>query len=702
MSTLIVTADISLADPVRRTYLETNSPLSSEQHQIIEGYESALLTLERVNDFKNIILVTNDAEPQVQDFVTYVQRKAKGPLIIATDNPDVRLFFRSKNVHFFAPLSKIDSTILQSMCDASQSLYNTSQSIQHLEDIYHQAEQRFRDVADHFSDWLWEVDEKLMITFSSTSKRALEKASVGIPFPDCFLDEEGGRIQDFFSELFYEPKPFRDVEYWGLDPYGSRVCIALNGVPILNKLGKCIGYRGIGRDISAEKTSADQLYFLSNNDALTGLYNRNRMKDELSRTLKRHQREGGEGALILVNIDRFKYINDSFGYEIGDKVIMHIAQALRSSIRQGDFLARLGGDEFGVVLTHVNLADAEKRLQNFLRIMQSSPFYYDGREIRVTGSAGLVMFPNAVSSIDELFTRANIALSQAKIQGQNSYISFNEDHLNSYDVSRRLEMVNFVHQCLEREQERLVLYYQPIVSLNGATATERYEVLVRLIDDNGEVMAPLRFIEVAEDHGLISKLDQIIAKRAINTLEAHQKQGKKITFSINISGRTFEDADAIETILNHIEQADILPGTIVFEITETAALVDLHKARRIISSFKKLGVSFALDDCGVGYSSLNYIRQLDLDFIKIDGSFIRDLHRNKDDDAFVRAIRDVAHRMKIKTVAEMVEDEEVVSYLKQLGIDYAQGYHFAVPAETLPESFDDIQNKIAPSETKIN
>lgn len=693
MSILIVTPEYQLAEPIRHLFLANGSPLNQTTHDIVEGYEQAMLTIGRVTDFHSIIIVTNTYSHQLEDLVDFIVKSRKGPIVVATDNENVRMPFREKNIRSFVSIEHANAHALQSMCEAAHNHFQLSHSVTQLEEVYQTAEQRFRDVADHFSDWLWEINEKMMITFSSSRKRALEKAEVGQKLSDCFLTEEQSRIQEDFIDLLSTPRRFSDTEYWGTDPYGSRICISMSGVPIFDNSGKCVGYRGMGTDISAQKTSADQLYFLANNDPLTGLYNRNRLTDELTRSLRRHTRETTFGALVLVNIDRFKFVNDTCGYESGDKLIVHMAQALRSAIRKGDFLARMGADEFAIILNDVSQEDANIRLENLLRVMEGSPFHTEGKELKVTGSAGLVMFPHGVDNIDELFTRSNIALSQAKAKGHNSYTVFNPEQLTNYDVSRRLEMVNFVHQCLEREKERLVLYYQPIVSLNGSSITERYEVLVRLLDKSGEIVSPIKFIEIAEEYGLISKLDEVVIERALQALEKEQQAGKKISFSINISGRTFEDKEAIDKILDNLEQTTFAPGSVVFELTETAALVDLHKARKIIAEFKRHGAGFALDDCGVGYSSLNYIKQLDLDFIKIDGSFVRDLHRNQDDDAFVRALRDVARRMKIKTVAEMVEDEEVVKYLKQLGIDYAQGYHFAVPSAELPESFAEIEDK---------
>jgi EAL domain-containing protein (putative c-di-GMP-specific phosphodiesterase class I) len=265
--------------------------------------------------------------------------------------------------------------------------------------------------------------------------------------------------------------------------------------------------------------------------------------------------------------------------------------------------------------------------------------------------------------------------------------------LRQGDANKRMEMLNFVSNCLDDEHERVILYYQPIVSLNSGNNVERYEVLVRLLDQNNDIVSPVKFIEIAEEHGLIAKLDRIVTCRALDMLEKWQAQGKNIALSMNISGKTFADTEVVERITHHLSTKEIKKGSAIFELTETSALKNISTARRVIGKFKEQGALFALDDCGVGYSSLNYIRQLDLDFIKIDGSFIRDLQRNKEDETFVRALRDVAKRMEILTVAEMVEDAETVTFLKRLGIDYAQGYHFAMPAAELPEVFDDIQKK---------
>ena len=692
MSVLIVTPVDVWSEHICKAFTENTSPLADERFEHIDSFERAMLALERVHDFNCIIIVAQKDHPQFGDFVTFVQKGNKGPLLIASDDPHILAKSRAKDIHFFVSPEKTDPRTLNHMLEAAKDRFKLHQSVTQLEEVYHLAEQRFRDVANHFSDWLWEIDGRMNLIYSSSNKRAMEKMEAGMSFIDCFLPEEQDRISDDFTERMASPEPFHNVEYWGHDPYGSRVCLSLSGVPVFNKNGTCTGFRGMGKDVSQQKTSADQLYFLANHDALTGLHNRARFTEEMARAFKRHLADNAEGAFILVNIDHFTYVNDTHGYDAGDRLIIHMAGMLRSCLRKGDFLARFNGDEFGILLRHTPQKEAEERVQKLLTVMEGSPFYYDNIEIRITGSAALVPFPAKAKTMDELFTRANIAMGQAKSNGRNSYSLFSESQLASYDVSRRLKMVDFVRRCLEKETERLKLYYQPIVSLTQDGPTrERYEVLVRLLDDHGDIVPPIQFIEIAEQHGLVSKIDEIVASRAIERLVEYQKQGRDISLSVNISGRTLEDRMTVQRIIDQIADQEILPGSLIFELTETAALVDLKHARKMIGEFKRHGACFALDDCGVGYSSLNYIRQLDLDFIKIDGSFIRDLHRGGDDDAFVSALRDVAKRMNIKTVAEMVEQEETVAKLQGLDIDYAQGYHFAVPVAEIPDEFPKVK-----------
>tara|TARA_R110000868_G_scaffold262401_1_gene521004 strand:- start:176095 stop:178185 length:2091 start_codon:yes stop_codon:yes gene_type:complete len=693
MSILIVTPELMLAEKVRSLFLRQNSPLLGVEHNVSDGYEAGVVTLESKDRFETIVVVTDVYNEQFADFLDHIERQRKGPVVIMTDSADVSTRVRARGIKFVMPRTSVDQDVFVSILDAVKDHYRLGESVHQLEEVYQNAEQRFRDVADHFADWLWEVDKNLNINFSSSRKRSMENVETGTSFLKCFLPEESSRIEDEFAALFKEPRPFQDEEFWSFDAYGTRICWSLSGVPVFNKRGTVTGYRGVAKDISNEKASVDHLYFMANNDALTGFYNRTRFVDELGRSVRSHVREGRDGALVLINVDRFKLVNDTHGYGAGDKLIIHIAQILKANLRTEDFIARTGGDEFAVIFQNTNIEDASLHAKELLRALSSKTFKHDNSEVRVTARAGGVSLGNYGSTADELLSNAHIALSEAKAKGSNNFCLFDTLELKGQESNHKMAMSNFVSRCLDVERERLILYYQPIVSLGNEATIERYEVLVRLLDEDNNIVSPVKFIEIAEEFGIISKLDRIVACRALDVLETWQNDGKNITLSINISGKTFADSEAIERITHHLSTKSLKPNSVIFELTETSAIKDISLARRVIARFKDLGAQFALDDCGMGYSSFDYIRQLDLDYIKIDGSFIRDLHRNKEDEAFVRALRDIAKRLEIKTVAEMVEDQETVAFLKRLGIDFAQGYHFAMPAAELPEEFDDIQRK---------
>lgn len=693
MSVLIVTPELSLAEKVRALFLRQNSPLSGKSHEAIEGYETSLVALQKQESYEVIIIVSDNYTEELADFIDHVERQKKGPILMMTDSDDVRVRARSRKLRFILPRTSVDQDVFVSVLDALKEYHQLGQSVHQLEEVYRLSEQRFKDVADHFADWLWEVDKGMRVVFSSSRRRSMENVEHGTAFSKCFLPEEESRLLDNFSQLYKEPKPFQDEEYWSFDAYGSRQCWSLSGVPIFDKKGFIIGYRGVAKDISNEKASVDHLYFLSNNDALTGFYNRNRFVEELGRVSRSHIREGLDGAVLVLNLDRFKFVNDTYGYEVGDKLIVHAGQIIKSMVRSEDFVARVGADEFAIIMPNTTVESAEKIGKDYLRAISARDFTFGSGSIRCTARIGGVSLGLYGSTSDELLSRAHTALAEAKNRGSNTLCMYDSLELRQGDIAKRMELLNFVSNCLDQEQERVILYYQPIVSLNNVEKVEHYEVLVRLLDQNNDIVSPVKFIEIAEEYGLIAKLDRIVACRALDMLERWQEQGKDISLSINISGKTFADKDVIERITQHLSTKNLKQGSAIFELTETSALKDITRARRVIAGLKEHGALLALDDCGVGYSSLDYIRQLDLDFIKIDGSFIRDLHRNKEDEAFVRALRDVARKLQIQTVAEMVEDSETVGFLKRIGIDFAQGYHFAMPAAELPEEFDEICKK---------
>lgn len=544
------------------------------------------------------------------------------------------------------------------------------------------AEQRFSDIADSFADWLWEIDAQLKVTYVSRGRSRSDVAvRAGVSFISCFAPEERVRVKKEFEDLISRQEAFYDFEYWGSDAQGLRVCWSISGVPALDSDGRLLGFRGVARDISAEKSSQDQLYYMANNDQLTGLFNRGRFYDELARAVRDMRRHNKQGVLVLLDLDRFKYVNDTFGHEAGDSMLIHVATLLGDQISKSDVLARLGGDEFALIFQDLNTIDAIKRVQKLLERLSEKPFTYNGQDVSLSASVGMVMFPDQGTASGELLSKADIAMYRAKQQGRNRFHIFDETAVHDHNMAKRLEVVDFIVRCLE--EGRIELHYQPIVPLQQPGKIRHYETLCRMLDDKGNIVPPIHFIETAEDFGLIARIDEYVCERTLKFLSDEIQKGRDLHLSINLSGLTFEDEETMARIKDMLAKSKLPEGAVIFEITETAALRDIGKAQRVIGDLKKYGCKFALDDFGVGYSSFNYIKHLDIDYLKIDGSFVRNLNENEDDKVFVKALADVARGMNIFTVAEMVENDDLVQHLIEIGIDFGQGYHFGRPQPRL-------------------
>lgn len=544
------------------------------------------------------------------------------------------------------------------------------------------AEQRFTDIADSFTDWLWEIDPQMKVTYVSRGRnRSHVTVRSGVSFISCFAPEDRPRIKKEFEALIARHEPFYDFEYWGSDAQGLRVCWSVSGVPALDSEGRLLGFRGVARDISSEKSSQDQLYYMANNDQLTGLFNRGRFYDELARAVRDMRRHSKQGVLVLLDLDRFKYVNDTFGHEAGDSMLIHVSNLLSGQLEKDDILARLGGDEFAVILQGLSTVDAIKRVQKLLELLSEKPFTYKGQDVALSASVGMVMFPDQGTASGELLSKADIAMYRAKQQGRNRFHIFDETAVHDHNMAKRLEVVDFIVRCLE--EGRIELHYQPIVPLQQPGKIRHYETLCRMIDEKGNIVPPIHFIETAEDFGLIARIDEYVCEKTLKFLHDEIKGGRDLHLSINLSGLTFEDEETMGRIKDMLAEHKLPEGAVIFEITETAALRDIAKAQRVISDLKQFGCKFALDDFGVGYSSFNYIKHLDIDYLKIDGSFVRNLNDNEDDKVFVKALADVARGMNIATVAEMVENDELVKHLIEIGIDYGQGYHFGRPQPQL-------------------
>lgn len=434
---------------------------------------------------------------------------------------------------------------------------------------------------------------------------------------------------------------------------------------------------GLLLDVTEEKLAEQRVAFLADHDSLTGLVNRRRFQELLQTSIDAAREPGANsGALLFLDLDQFKYINDTYGHHTGDEYLRQVTQHLRVPLEPGHVLGRLGGDEFGIILPATDADRAEAICRTLLATLNAQEFIHQGRSTPFPASIGVAHFPQHGVHTSELLANADTAMYEAKANGRNTWCVFE----GGGDLARMREKIHWEDRIRTALREnRLMLVFQPIVDLRTGKVVH-YESLLRMIGDQGEVIGPNAFIAVAERFGLIRELDRWVVETALATQGASRLRNDPVSLTINLSARHFGSADMLELIRDatHRHRAD--PGAIVFEVTETAAVENFSAAREFIQALRNAGYRFALDDFGAGFSSFHYLKNLTVDYVKIDGSFVRHLGTDRADRIFVKAIADLAIGLGIRPIAEFVENRATVEHLLELGIPLGQGMYFAPPA----------------------
>jgi len=432
----------------------------------------------------------------------------------------------------------------------------------------------------------------------------------------------------------------------------------------------------VGLDLTERRNYENQLTWLAEHDPLTSLYNRRKFEKELDQAIILADRYHHRSALIFFDIDQFKYVNDSSGHQLGDELLVKVAEKLKAETRQSDVIARFGGDEFIILAPNISQDHAQELVQKICDDM-STVVVSDGKERhRVTISAGLLLFPEPNCSAQDLLAIADVAMYRAKAGGRGGWCLANQYDINRIDIKNRVNWKTKIERALE--ENRFQLYFQPIMHIRDKSISH-YECLLRMIDDSGELVPPGLFVEVAEHTGLILQIDQHVIELAFKQqVEMLEKQWT-IKLSINLSGEMLSNPDAFKIISNQLKAFNLEAHHFIFEVTETQAVTNLQAAHDFITQINAIGGCFALDDFGVGFSSMNYLKQLPVSYLKIDGAFVKNIVESYEDRLFVEAINSVGQGMKIKTIAEFVENEAILEVLAELGVDYAQGYGIGKP-----------------------
>ena len=441
--------------------------------------------------------------------------------------------------------------------------------------------------------------------------------------------------------------------------------VELTTSPIRDRSGKAIGAVAVCHDVSA-------LSYAASHDVLTGLINRREFLVRLEHAVANAHTDQAEHALCYIDLDQFKVVNDTCGHSAGDELLKELTSLLHEHVRDGDTLARLGGDEFGLLLPYCPLSKATQIAESMRKLVKDFRFNWGGRIFEIGASIGVVQIHRNSSDVAELLRAADSACYVAKAHGRNRVHLYQRDDLAVAEHQQHIAWVTRIRQALERDD--FALYLQAIQPLVGNKIGEHFEVLLRLPDGNGGLIKPGAFLPAAERYDLMPMIDRWVIRHALKRLAPMLQQGTNSLCAINLSGQSLGDEKLVAYILDEIAAHNIPASTLCFEITETSAISHLGKARELAQRLKSAGCSLALDDFGSGLSSFSYLKELPVDFLKIDGTFVKNIERNATDRAIVSSIVHVARAMGKKTIAEYVEDVSSLNWVSKLGVDYAQGY----------------------------
>ncbi len=552
------------------------------------------------------------------------------------------------------------------------------------------AEARYRDLVETAHDLVWSMDTAgrwsylngaAVSIYGFDPGEMLGRPVAEFRAPECAEHEAAAFAQVLEGRELYQ---FETVH---LDRDGRHRHLSFNARVQLDADGQPLQITGTARDISDQKAFQRQLTYQAEHDMLTGLYNRRYFQQELERVAARVARNGTVCGLLYIDLDQFKYINDTQGHAAGDRLLVEISRMLGEHVREGELLARFGGDEFTVLLYNVDQSNLRCAAENFRRLFESYQFFDDGKSFNVSCSIGAALVDASTRSADEALAHADLACNLAKSGGRNRVDVYDPAGRNKDGMAEDMGWAARVREMLEHD--RFVMMFQPIVSVANGSIQD-YEVLMRMPCDDGEMILPGGFMPAAERFGLIHAVDRWMVNRAMGRLAELRNDGSQTRISINLSGHAFTDPSLLDLIRERLADTGLDPALITFEITETAAITNLSAAVEFIGALKSIGCQFSLDDFGSGFCSFTYLKHLPVDKLKIDGAFVQNLANSAVDQAMVRSMIQVAHALGKLTIAECVEDAEALRLLREFGVDYAQGNFLGEPqfepaaAESLP------------------
>ncbi len=556
-----------------------------------------------------------------------------------------------------------------------------------------ESENRYRDLVETSHDLIWTTDAQGRFTYLNNAANEI----FGLPPKDllgrCFFNFEAGPSHISNRRFLATLKSAAEVKNYLthlVTAAGEDRWIGINARVTQDENGEMLGIRGTARDITDQHLATRRIEHLAMHDTLTELPNRLSLQNRIETVMQ----SGGVGALLFLDIDHFKYVNDNFGHRAGDQLIVGVGSVLRGLARacNGE-LYRLGGDEFSIHLPEGLRKEAIDAAERALEAISHYRFQASEQKVvsNLSASIGIALYPFHGNELPALLSNVDIAMYQAKDLGRNRYVLFDQSSDNLRSTHKRVHWAKKLRDALD--DDRLILFSQAVVRLRDRKPVH-HEILVRIHDDDGNYILPAHFIELAESLGLVQEIDMRVVEKLLRFMRENKQIGKKLRYFVNLSRVSISDQRWIKRFVKLLRDSRVDPSQLVFEITETAAMSEIDVTLTFIRQLKDMGCRFALDDFGAGFSSFYYLKRFEVDYLKIDGSFIRDLATDEGSRIFVKALNDVAQGLSKQVIAEWVETPEVLKILTSMGAQFGQGYLFQ-----RPQLLDRPAERLAPART---
>jgi diguanylate cyclase (GGDEF)-like protein/PAS domain S-box-containing protein len=545
------------------------------------------------------------------------------------------------------------------------------------EEVLRESEARFRALTELSSDWYWELDANMRfvriegcadVVDGAMLKRSLDKH----PW-DFGLEVDGG--WETHRELLKSRQPFRDFRHYRSLPDGGRRYYTASGEPMFDSGGQFVGYRGVARDVTSQVLAEQRIQYMATHDGLTGLANRPMFSQMLNHAIESARRYRRRFAVLFIDLDRFKFINDTLGHEAGDILLQEMAKRLTHTLRASDIIARFGGDEFVVLLSEIKDVPEVAGVANKILDALILPVRVADQEWRVTASIGISTFPDDAQDEQSLMKNADMAMYLAKSEGKNNYQFYSQEI--RIEARERLILENNLRRA--QEQSEFFLHYQPKVDLETSAITG-VEALLRWHNPELGAVSPAKFIPLAEETGLIVPIGRWVLRTACAQGVSWQRQGlPDIPIAVNLSARQFADENLLAEITAALVDSGMSPALLELEITEGMVMQNPERTVQKLDRIREMGVRLAIDDFGTGYSSLAHLKRFPIDTLKVDRSFISDIPHDAEDVAITGAIIAMGKSLDLLVVAEGVETQAQMDFLREHQCDQMQGYFFSKP-----------------------